>query len=278
MFKLTLLIINIATSQGCHITDIEYAWSIGPAPPIPLMKNNTPADWAVPHTHPPDATDEPKPEECLPQQNTIYNMSWVMGAATELSTNTWEECQEECEMMESCQAWHWIKYNASSVSVCQLLPEVSQTIATDNPFSYAGVKNCGDDQKLECTVKLCGARGRWSECSEDGKMTRNFEGDSLKEGCTDCPPLTTDCQYQKTDCLEKGIKYLGFKLLKPGTTRNSWATYGEMPDPAQCQALCAKTEGCGWFNHSTTGCFLKTKQGTGTREADGATSGPPKCS
>ena len=24
------------------------------------------------------------------------------------------------------------------------------------------------------------------------------------------------------------------------------------------QALCAKTEGCGWFNHSTAGCFLKT--------------------
>merc|ERR1719234_1997548 len=87
-----------------------------------------------------------------------------------------------------------------------------------------------------------------------------------------------DDGLQKTDCLEKGIKYLGFKLLKPGTTRNLWATYGEMPDPAQCQALCAKTEGCGWFNHSTTGCFLKTAQGTGTREADGATSGPPKCS
>ena len=24
------------------------------------------------------------------------------------------------------------------------------------------------------------------------------------------------------------------------------------------QALCAKTTGCGWFNHGTSGCFLKT--------------------
>jgi len=47
MIKLILLFISIATSQGCHITDIEYAWSIGPAPPIPLMGNNTPADWAT---------------------------------------------------------------------------------------------------------------------------------------------------------------------------------------------------------------------------------------
>ena len=71
-----------------------------------------------------------------------------------------------------------------------------------------------------------------------------------------------DDGVQKTDCHEKGIKYLGFKLLKPGTSglylylrvnlyfylylylltkselpigRNLWATYAEMPDPAECQ-------------------------------------------
>jgi len=203
-----------------------------------------------------------------------------MGASTELKTNTWNDCEKECEKEESCQAWHWIKNETTSASVCQLLPEVSQTITTDNPDSYAGVKNCGKGEELEvCTTKLCGPRGRWSKCSEAGKRTRNFEGESLtKEGCKDCPPLTTDCQYQKTDCHEKGIKYLGFKLIKPGTMRNLWATYTEMPDPAECQALCAKTEGCGWFNHSTAGCFLKTARGSGKRPEDGATSGPPKCS
>jgi len=43
---LVVVITAVVQVQGCHYTEVEYAWSIGPAPKIPTMEDNETLDWA----------------------------------------------------------------------------------------------------------------------------------------------------------------------------------------------------------------------------------------
>ena len=59
---------------------------------------------------------------------------------------------------------------------------------------------------------------------------------------------------------------------------NKGNTYGKTENALECQNICVKTKGCGWFNRDDEKmCWLKTGRGNKKEAAKGGVSGPKSC-
>lgn len=268
---LALLGTMVATNLACHNTEIEYKWSIGPPPGIPFAKNTTVLDGYG------DVGDAWK--GCMEKGRIYSNVVNQTIWGNQAGITGPQDCMAACFREPYCNYWNLLPRgsagNPSNVFDCYLMGEESAKV-TNKTESWSGLKTC-DERELEaCTEERCGARGDWSQCSPAGEQLRNYLNATVS-GCDQCEPETQPCQYRNTGCFETGLLYPGARMVKPGTDSNLWATYGEMPTPEECQELCSRNPPCRWFNHTTTGCWLKTSKGAEVQRRSGAVSGPVRC-